>query len=123
MWRLPDGFLLLFGFLVPSLCCYLSLPPNTLLCGKILASDFARNYGSLDACRLVVGYILGNHPVHTGPRDSCPCVFRHDHSHHVVGQCISRRACVGLGRLFGITLLLGLDYSVVLCAGSVLPAG
>ena len=85
MWRLPSGFLLLFGFPVPPLCCYLSLPPGALLCGKILASDFAGNYGSLDACRLVVRHILGNDLVHTGPCDSCPCVFHLDHSHHVVG--------------------------------------
>ena len=122
MWRLPGGCLLLFSSLVPPLGCCLSLPPGALLCGKIFASDSVGNYGSLDAYRLFVGHISGSHLVHTRPCNSRPCVFRRDHSHHVVDQCIYRRARVCRGRLSGIALLPGPDYSVVLCAGPVPPA-
>ena len=122
MWRLPGDCLLLFGSPVSPLGCYLSLPLGALLCGKTLASDSAGNYGSLDTYRLFVDHILGSHLVQTGPCDSHPYVLRRDHSHHVVGQCTYRRARVGRGRLSGIVLLSGPDYSVVLCAGPVPPA-
>ena len=115
-------FLLFFGFLVPMLRCHLLLPLDALLCGKILASDFVGNSGSPQDCHPFAGHTLGNNLVHIGPYDSCPCVFCRDHSHHVVGHCIYRRAHVGRGRLSGIALLPGPDYSVVLCAGLVLPA-
>ena len=117
MWRLLGGCLLLFGSPVPSLGCYLLLLPDALLRGKTVASDSAGNYGSLDAYRLFVDHILGSSLVHTSP-----CVFRRDHSHHVVSQCIYRRARIGRSRLSGIAFLLGLDYFVVLCVRPVPPA-
>ena len=102
--------------------CYPLLPPDAPLCEKTLASYFAGNYGFLDAYRLFFGHIPGTHLIHTGPGDSHLYVFPRDHSQHVVDQCIYRRARVGHGRLSGIILLLGPDYSVVLCAGPVPPA-
>ena len=123
MWRLPGGFVLLFGFPVPPMHCYLSPSPGALLCGKILASDFVGNSGSLDACRPFAGHTLENNPVHIGLCDSCPCVDRRNHSCHVVGRYIFHRALVSRGRLSGITLLPGPDHCVVLCAEPALPAG
>ena len=61
--------------------CHSLLLPDVPLFGKILASDFVGNFGSLDAYHPFTGHILGSNPVHIELCDSCPYVDRRGHSH------------------------------------------